>query len=193
MPRCYFVKKPIQQYSNTFTILKSGSTPTTNMENEKRGELLPSSSSSSSSGNTTSVIVAISPSPQGASGTTTKTPNGTYLCASNRLESQEARGKWIFAFSYLWIMIVNEKERKSIFDVKNVEKCNKNISLTFKTISTWKTFNFIFYLHFYRMCVCVCNTNNHNIWENCEKTFWNIIIVFCSKSNETIKSVCCLC
>lgn len=93
MPRCYFVKKPIQQYSN-LTILKSSGT--IGIENE---QLLKATSSSSSvtvpmASSTASVIVAIS-SPQGA--TTKTSPSHStglcqYICATtNKQDSQESR------------------------------------------------------------------------------------------------------
>lgn len=87
MPRCYFVKKPIQQYSN-FTILNG---TTTTMENEK---LVKGTTTSSSIGNTASVIVAISSSQAAVTKASPSQSTGLcqYICASTNVrESQESR------------------------------------------------------------------------------------------------------
>lgn len=105
MPRCYFVKKPIQQYSN-FTILKSGETSTMAMPMEEHEKLVNKGISSTSASAPTSVIVAIS-SPQvapskAASPSQVSTGLCQYICAAamnGRDDSHETRnGKWFLEF-----------------------------------------------------------------------------------------------
>ncbi|XP_063697900.1 zinc finger protein 394 [Culicoides brevitarsis] len=89
MPRCYFVKKPIQQYSN-FTILKPESTMAEEKNIYKNEKLKGSSSSSAASGsaavpNTPSVIVAIS------KAASTSPPLCQFVSTAGRENSHENR------------------------------------------------------------------------------------------------------